>query len=195
MAGILGNTYALIADGVESLLDIFGSFVVWFGLRVAAEPPDDEHPYGHGKAEVVAAIVGFFVKMRGIFMPVFLLSSLCFYPLSIFFFPFFAKIYSQLHKAQCNIATTTDEDSLRARLGESFTYKFAQGAKFYQTAEIASAVSDTDNYIFNFEAGIESTLSDNLKVRLSFLDRYVNTPPAGLEENDSQITSSIVLGF
>ncbi len=57
MAGLLGNTYALIADGVESLLDIFGSLVVWFGLRVAALPPDDEHPYGHGKAEVVAAIV------------------------------------------------------------------------------------------------------------------------------------------
>jgi cation diffusion facilitator family transporter len=57
LAGLLGNTYALIADGVESLLDIFGSLVVWFGLRVAAEPPDDEHPYGHGKAEVIAAIV------------------------------------------------------------------------------------------------------------------------------------------
>lgn len=57
MAGLIGNTYALIADGVESLLDIFGSLVVWFGLRVAAEPPDDDHPYGHGKAEVVAAIV------------------------------------------------------------------------------------------------------------------------------------------
>lgn len=57
LAGIIGNTYALIADGVESLLDIFGSLVVWFGLRVASEPPDDEHPYGHGKAEAVAAIV------------------------------------------------------------------------------------------------------------------------------------------
>jgi cation diffusion facilitator family transporter len=56
-AGIIGNTYALIADGVESLLDIFGSLVVWFGLRVASEPPDDEHPYGHGKAEVIAGIV------------------------------------------------------------------------------------------------------------------------------------------
>lgn len=57
LAGLLGNTYALIADGVESLLDIFGSLVVWFGLRVASEPPDDEHPYGHGKAEVVASFV------------------------------------------------------------------------------------------------------------------------------------------
>ncbi len=57
ISGLLGNTYALIADGVESLLDIFGSLVVWFGLRVASEPPDDEHPYGHGKAEALAALV------------------------------------------------------------------------------------------------------------------------------------------
>ena len=60
-AGIVGNCYALIADGIESTLDIFSSFVIWFGLKVAAEPPDDEHPYGHGKAEPVAAIVVSFI--------------------------------------------------------------------------------------------------------------------------------------
>lgn len=51
-AGILGNSYALIADGMESTLDIFSSFLVWAGLRVASLPPDDTHPYGHGKAEL-----------------------------------------------------------------------------------------------------------------------------------------------
>lgn len=56
-AGIVGNTYALIADGFESTLDIFSSLVIWYGLKVAAEPPDEDHPYGHGKAEPVAAIV------------------------------------------------------------------------------------------------------------------------------------------
>jgi len=56
LAGILGNCYALIADGIESLLDIFGSAVLWFGLKLAAEPPDEEHPYGHGKAEPLAAV-------------------------------------------------------------------------------------------------------------------------------------------
>ena len=55
-SGILGNSYALIADGVESTLDIFGSLLVWAGLRLAALPPDDTHPYGHGKAETLAAI-------------------------------------------------------------------------------------------------------------------------------------------
>ncbi len=56
-AGILGNSYALVADGIESLLDIFSSLVVIGGLRVAATPPDSDHPYGHGKAEPVAAAV------------------------------------------------------------------------------------------------------------------------------------------
>ena len=57
VAGVLGNCYALIADGIESTLDIFGSLAIWFGLKVAAEPPDDEHPYGHGKAEPLASVV------------------------------------------------------------------------------------------------------------------------------------------
>lgn len=54
--GILGNTYALIADGIESLLDVFSSLLVWAGFRVAARPPDADHPYGHGKAEPLAAL-------------------------------------------------------------------------------------------------------------------------------------------
>jgi cation diffusion facilitator family transporter len=54
--GILGGTYALIADGVESLLDVFSSALVWAGFRVASRPPDDDHPYGHGKAEPLAAM-------------------------------------------------------------------------------------------------------------------------------------------
>jgi cation diffusion facilitator family transporter len=56
-SGILGNCYALIADGIESVLDIFGSIILWGGLKLAALPPDDSHPYGHGKAEPVAAVV------------------------------------------------------------------------------------------------------------------------------------------
>lgn len=54
--GVLGNTYALIADGAESLLDILTSLLVWAGFRVAARPPDEDHPYGHGKAEALAAL-------------------------------------------------------------------------------------------------------------------------------------------
>ena len=56
-AGVVGNAYVLIADGIESALDIAGSAVIWGGLKVAARPPDKTHPYGHGKAEPIAAIV------------------------------------------------------------------------------------------------------------------------------------------
>jgi cation diffusion facilitator family transporter len=54
LAGIVGNTYALIADAVESSADIFSSLIVWGGLSVAAAPADKEHPFGHGKAEAIA---------------------------------------------------------------------------------------------------------------------------------------------
>src|SRR3954453_23125074 len=54
-AGLFGNSYVLIADGIESTLDIVGSAVIWGGLKFAARPPDETHPYGHGKAEPLAA--------------------------------------------------------------------------------------------------------------------------------------------
>jgi cation diffusion facilitator family transporter len=54
--GIFGNAYALIADGIESVLDVAGSIVIWGGLRFAARPPDKTHPYGHGKAEPLTAV-------------------------------------------------------------------------------------------------------------------------------------------
>lgn len=56
-AGIFGNTYALVADAVESTADIFSSLVVWGGLRVATRDPDDDYPFGYGKAESVAAAI------------------------------------------------------------------------------------------------------------------------------------------
>ena len=57
LAGLVGHAYVLIADGIESALDVGGSIVIWGGLTVAARPPDATHPYGHGKAEPIAAVV------------------------------------------------------------------------------------------------------------------------------------------
>jgi cation diffusion facilitator family transporter len=54
-AGVLGHSQALVADAVESLGDSVGSLIVWRGLHVASKPPDSDHPYGHGKAEPLAA--------------------------------------------------------------------------------------------------------------------------------------------
>ncbi len=51
IAGITGNSYALIADAIESTTDIFSSLLVWLGLKYAGKPADEEHPYGHGRVE------------------------------------------------------------------------------------------------------------------------------------------------
>lgn len=51
LAGIFGNSYALIADGIESIVDVFSSILVLIGLKYAERPADENHPYGHGKAE------------------------------------------------------------------------------------------------------------------------------------------------
>jgi len=63
IAGVFGNSYALIADAIESTTDIFSSLLVLFGLKYAAKPADENHPYGHGKAEplITFAVVGFLV--------------------------------------------------------------------------------------------------------------------------------------
>lgn len=56
-AGLLGNSFALVADSLESITDVLSGLVVYFGLKVAAKPPDADHSYGHGKAEPMAAVV------------------------------------------------------------------------------------------------------------------------------------------
>lgn len=57
VAGIAGHSFALIADGIESFADVISSLVVYFGLKFAIRPPDENHPYGHGKFEPIAALV------------------------------------------------------------------------------------------------------------------------------------------
>src|SRR5262245_43542181 len=57
LAGLLGHSYALVADAVESMTDIVGSVVIWGGLHIGAKPADENHPYGHGKAEALAAFI------------------------------------------------------------------------------------------------------------------------------------------
>ncbi len=57
LAGIAGHSHAMVADAVESFADVFSSIIVWRGVVVAAKPADEEHPYGHGKAEPIAAAI------------------------------------------------------------------------------------------------------------------------------------------
>jgi len=67
VTGIIGNSYALLADGIESTLDIFSSVVVLGGIKISSMPADENHPYGHGKAESLAAMsVSLILLMAGI---------------------------------------------------------------------------------------------------------------------------------
>jgi cation diffusion facilitator family transporter len=56
-AGVIGHSFALVADGIESLSDVISSGVVALGLWFSIKPPDKDHPYGHGKAEPIAAMI------------------------------------------------------------------------------------------------------------------------------------------
>jgi cation diffusion facilitator family transporter len=62
-AGILGNSFALVADAIESTTDIFASFLVLLGLKYSGKPADENHPYGHGRIEplITFVVVGFLI--------------------------------------------------------------------------------------------------------------------------------------
>jgi len=63
LAGFFGNSFALIADGIESTTDIFASFLVLLGIKYSNRPADENHPYGHGRAEplITFLVVGFLI--------------------------------------------------------------------------------------------------------------------------------------
>jgi cation diffusion facilitator family transporter len=63
VAGFFGNSYALVADAIESTTDIFASLLVLFGIKYSNRPADDNHPYGHGRAEplITFLVVGFLI--------------------------------------------------------------------------------------------------------------------------------------
>lgn len=67
--GYLGHSDALIADGIESALDVFSSSMIWGALKYAERPPDSTHPYGHGKMESLAAVGGaLLLLLAGLFV-------------------------------------------------------------------------------------------------------------------------------
>ncbi len=65
-AGIIGGSYALISDGIDSATDIITSLVTLFASRIIDRPPDEEHPYGHGRAETLATkVLSFIIFFAG----------------------------------------------------------------------------------------------------------------------------------
>ncbi len=63
LTGFFGNSYAMIADAIESTTDIFASVLVLMGIKYASKPADKDHPYGHGRAETLVTfiVVGFLI--------------------------------------------------------------------------------------------------------------------------------------
>lgn len=63
LTGYFGNSYAMMADAIESTSDIFSSLLVLFGIKYSTRPADKNHPYGHGRAEplITFLVVGFLV--------------------------------------------------------------------------------------------------------------------------------------
>ncbi|MFT5970055.1 MAG: cation diffusion facilitator family transporter [Flavobacteriales bacterium] len=70
IGGVLGHSDALIADAIESSSDVFSSLLVFFGIRYASKPADENHPYGHGKAEPLFTfiVVGFLLVSAALIM-------------------------------------------------------------------------------------------------------------------------------
>jgi cation diffusion facilitator family transporter len=70
-AGIAGNSYALIADSIESAGDTLTSVILYFGLKASSQPPDEDHPYGHGKAEPLAGmVIGLALSVASVFIAI-----------------------------------------------------------------------------------------------------------------------------
>ena len=69
LAGFFGNSFALIADGIESISDVISTFIVWLGINYANRPADKNHPYGHGKAEpLITFVVVLFLISAAVFI-------------------------------------------------------------------------------------------------------------------------------
>src|SRR4051812_9465935 len=69
--GIFGNSYALVADAIESLTDILSSMMLWIGIRWSSKPADSNHPYGHGKGEALVSLtIGIFLVAAAILIGV-----------------------------------------------------------------------------------------------------------------------------
>lgn len=76
-AGLLGHSNVLIADGIDSMIDVVSSLITWGALKYAAKPADKDHPYGHGKIESLAAAAGAFILFAvGITIAIFSIHQL-----------------------------------------------------------------------------------------------------------------------
>jgi putative salt-induced outer membrane protein YdiY len=82
-----------------------------------------------------------------------------------------------------------------ARLGQKYDYKFANGAKIWETFEFLPQVDDLENYIINVEVGVSAPITKSLDVRLVAQDTYDNQPAPGRVPNDLKVIAGIGFKF
>lgn len=145
VAGIVGRSHALIADGIESSLDLFSSAVMWGAIKYAERPPDEDHPYGHGRMESLAAAVGaLFVIFAGIAVA----------------FTSIREILSGSENPQVPAAFTLVVLALTITVKESlFRVLVAQGKKIGSRAVEADAWHHRSDALTSLAAGIGITIA------------------------------------
>jgi len=130
-AGIVGRSQALVADSLNSLLDIVANAVVWLGIRVAERPPDDNHPFGHGNADNLAAI----------FVAVILFATGAYIGLEAIQSIFYGKLKKPTYVATIVAALTIIIKEIL------FRYTIAIGKKHKSSAVIANAYDHRSDVI------------------------------------------------
>lgn len=123
VGGVLSGSKALLADALHSASDIVGSIVILFAVKIANKPPDEEHPYGHGKAENIASII---VAILLIIVGV----EISFYSIKIFF--------GEIPEPPGKLAIWIILISIVIKEG-LFHYKYHLGKKYHSTALISEA--------------------------------------------------------
>jgi putative salt-induced outer membrane protein YdiY len=88
-----------------------------------------------------------------------------------------------------------DEQFSTTRFAERFEHKFNNRARLWQTAELVPQVDNFDNYVVNFEIGMEAAISKSFSLKTYFDDTYANQPAAGRLKNDAKIVAGVSYKF
>lgn len=154
-AGLAGHSTAVVADGLESTADVFASGFVWLGLRLAAIPPDRNHPYGHGRVETLTGLlIGLFLTAGG--------AVICYASL----------LRLGMHRApMAAFVVWPLFASLAAKSGLA-ALKFRYGRRLASAALVADAWNDTMDTISATAALIAVGLALSDPARFSDADHY-----------------------
>jgi cation diffusion facilitator family transporter len=154
-AGMSGHSTAVVADGLESAADVIASGFVLFGLTVAAKPADENHPYGHGRVEILTGLlIGLVLMVGGALIS---WNSI--------------RLVGHPREAMQHFVVWPLVISIAAKTGLA-TLKFRYGRKLQSDALTADAWNDATDTISAFAALIAVALTLRDSVRFAEADRY-----------------------